>query len=483
MTTQVSLPNQAPTAKKAPLLPIVHIDHPALAQRFVADAARTGWHDGALWFVRQKRDKQAKLIPEWEVLRELAGQIKTHTLANIADYLEAFEAKAVQCGAVVHWAKDAEEHNRIVLGILRDNGVQRVVKSKSMLTEECHLNPYLQANGLQVVDTDLGEWIVQLREESPSHIVLPAIHIKKEEVGETFHQHIGTPEGNADPIFLTRAARKHLREEFLTAEAGITGVNFAIAETGGIVICTNEGNADLGVSIPNLHIACMGIEKLIPRFEDLAVFTRLLARSATGQPITTYTSHFHGPKVDGQLHIVIVDNGRSELRSSPEFHRSLHCIRCGACMNTCPVYRRSGGHSYSTTVPGPIGSILAPSTDPQLHQSLPFACTLCGSCTDVCPVKIDIHHQLLAWRGILAQRHILSWQKRWMMKWTAAILKRPWLYALGGRVARLSLRILPRWMIYHRANGWGKARELPVPPRRSFREEWKAKQSGVDKHS
>ena len=447
-------------------------DHPALANIFTSNPDRAHWHDGALWFVRQKRDRQAASIPEWETLRSLAAQIKTHTLANLGDYLEQFEKQATALGAVVHWAADAKEHNEIVLKILQDNQVKRVVKSKSMLTEECHLNPHLEANGIQVVDTDLGEWIVQLRNEPPSHIVLPAIHIKKEEVGETFHQHIGTPKGNADPDFLTGAARVHLRQRFVEADAGITGVNFAIAETGGFVVCTNEGNADLGASIPRLHIACMGIEKLIARAEDLAVFTRLLTRSATGQPITTYTSHFHGPIPGGQLHIVLVDNGRTNIRDSVEFHRSLHCIRCGACMNTCPVYRRSGGHSYSTTVPGPIGSILAPASDPEKHQSLPYACTLCGSCTDVCPVKIDIHHQLLAWRKVLAGKKIISWVKRMQMKIGGFILNSTGLYRLAGWSARTALRFLPRIFIYNPLNAWGKNRDLPPPPKESFRAQW-----------
>src|SRR5262249_38298293 len=209
-------------------------------------------------------------------------------------------------------------------------------KSKSMLTEECHLNPYLERHGISVVDTDLGEWIVQLREEHPSHIVLPAIHIKKEEVGELFHQKLGTEKGASDPKYLAEAARQRLRQEFMGADAGLTGVNFAVAETGGFVICTNEGNADLGVSLPKLHIACMGIEKLIPRAKDLGVFLRLLGRSATGQPITAYSSHFHGPAPGGELHIVLVDNGRSNILGSNEFRRSLHCIRCGACIDTCP---------------------------------------------------------------------------------------------------------------------------------------------------
>ncbi|HVX62709.1 MAG TPA: LUD domain-containing protein, partial [Pirellulales bacterium] len=332
------------------------MDHATRAAEFVADEPRTHWHDGALWFVRAKRDKAAHSLPEWELLRETASQIKAHAISRLADYLEEFERNAARLGAKVHWARDAEEHNQIVLGILQSHGAQRVVKSKSMLTEECHLNPYLERHGIQVVDTDLGERIVQLAGEPPSHIVLPAIHKKKEDVGEIFHRFLHTEAGASDPKYLTEAARRHLREKFVEADAGLTGVNFAVAETGGFVVCTNEGNADLGVSLPKLHIACMGVEKIIPRAKDLAVFLRLLARSATGQPITTYSSHFHGPRPGGELHIVLVDNGRSEILASDDFRRSLNCIRCGACMNTCPVYRRSGGHSYAATVPGPIGS-------------------------------------------------------------------------------------------------------------------------------
>ena len=445
-------------------------DHAPKAARFVANEPRAAWHDSALWFVRSKRDMAAAALPEWESLRERASQIKAHMVHRQADYLEQFARMAEQSGATVHWALDAEEHNKIVHGILEQHGAQRVVKSKSMLTEECHLNPYLEERGIEVVDTDLGERIVQLRNESPSHIVLPAIHIKKEEVGDCFHEHLGTEAGASDPDYLTEAARGHLREKFLQADVGITGVNFAIAETGGIVICTNEGNADLGVSLPKVHIACMGIEKLIPRVKDLGYFLRLLARSATGQPITTYSSHFRGPVEGGELHIILVDNGRTELRRSDQFRRSLNCIRCGACMNTCPVYRRSGGHSYTTTVPGPIGSILAPSRDAQRHHSLPYACSLCGSCSDVCPVKIDLHDQLLKWRGQIAERKLLHWQKRYAMKIASQVMRRTWLFRWLGGAARFAMRIAPRFVFYNRFNDWGRQRELPTPPKKSFRQ-------------
>ena len=446
------------------------MSHPALAQAFVDNRERAQWHDKALWFVREKRDRMASSVPEWELLRETASAIKRHTQSRMAEYLEQFEANAKKNGIIVHWATDAHEHNEIVLGILQKHHAKRLVKSKSMLTEECHLNPFLEGHGIEVIDTDLGERIVQLRKETPSHIVLPAIHIRKEEVGECFHEHLGTEKGASDPNYLTEAARNHLRERFCKADAGLTGVNFAIAETGGIVICTNEGNADLGVGLPKVHIACMGMEKLIPRAKDLSVFLRLLARSATGQPITTYTSHFHGPMPGYEMHVVIVDNGRSEILKSPEFRRSLDCIRCGACMNTCPVYRRSGGHSYESTVPGPIGSILTPLQTPQKHSSLPFACTLCGSCTDVCPVKIDLHQQLFTLRELLDNKRLIGTSKKLSMKLVSGVMSRTWLFNLLGGVARTSLRLLPRFMVYNALNPWGKQRELPDAPRKSFRQ-------------
>ncbi len=444
--------------------------HPQLAAEFIENKERAHWHDQSLWFVRSKRDKAVNQLPEWELLREQASQIKQHTVSDLPNLLEEFERNATARGVHVHWARNATEHNEIVHGILKQHNVSRVVKSKSMLTEECHLNPYLERHGIEIIDTDLGERIVQMQNMPPSHIVMPAIHIKKEEIGELFHEKLGTEKGATDPQYLTEAARQHLRQKFIQAEAGITGVNFAIAETGGFVVCTNEGNADLGTSLNKLHIACMGIEKLIPRAGDLSVFLRLLARSATGQPITTYSSHFHGPAPGQEMHIVLLDNGRSEISGSDEFRRSLNCIRCAACMNTCPVYRRSGGYSYSNTVPGPIGSILGPARDPKENSSLPFACSLCGSCTDVCPVKIDLHHQLLTWRKEIRIKGFLPFSKRISMKMMSWMMQAPKLYKLSGKLARWIVPKLPRFLLYNRLNDWGKQRELPEFPKQSFRE-------------
>ena len=445
--------------------------HAERAADFLRDPERARWHDASLWSLREKRDRAAAAVPDWEALREAAAAIKRHTLAALPFYLTRFEERARARGAVVHWARDGAEHNEIVEGLLREAGATRVVKSKSMLTEECGLNPWLEARGIELVDTDLGERIVQLRRERPSHIVMPAIHLRRQEIGELFHAELGTPAGLDDPTRLTLAARADLRRRFLGAQAGITGVNFAIAETGGIVVCTNEGNADLGTALPPLHIACMGIEKLIPRAADLSVFLRLLARSATGQAQTAYTSHFHGPRPGGALHVVLVDNGRSALRARDDFADALACIRCGACMNTCPVFRRSGGHSYDAVIPGPIGSVLEPARAPAAHASLPYACTLCGSCRDVCPVRIDLPKQLLAWRSELLDRAPHAAARRAGLRVARFGFEHARLYTALGALARWLARALPERWLSGPWNPWTRGRALPRIPRRSFRAE------------
>ncbi len=444
--------------------------HAQAAKEFLSNGPRTEWHSQALWYVRQKRDLQKDEIADWEDLREQASAIKEHTLSNLDQYLEEFESKALKNGIRVHWAVNAQEHNNMVLKILQQADVRKLVKSKSMLTEECHMNPFLEKKGIEVIESDLGERIIQFAEQDPSHIVLPAIHLKKEEVGKLFERKLDTESGNYDPQYLMGAVRKHLREHFLSAEVAMTGVNFAIAESGGFVVCTNEGNADMGVHHASIHIASMGIEKVIPRKEHLAVFLRLLARSATGQPVTTYTSHFQKPAKDKEIHLIIVDNGRSEHLGKDKFWRALKCIRCGACLNTCPVYRLSGGHSYGYTIPGPIGSILTPRVDLKQYSDLPYASSLCGSCTDVCPVKIEIHEQLYQWRQEVNEQHQLSGTKKLGLRLMGRIVARPRLYHKSGKFARIALRISPRFLIYNRMNPWGRSRDLPAPPKQSFQE-------------
>ena len=449
--------------------------HADAAAKFLDDTKGAKAHDDALWFIREKRDT-ASDIPEWEALRDAGAALKAHAMGSLAALLEAFEARATAAGVTVHWARNAAEHNTIVLDILRSHNTKRVSKSKSMLTEECGLNEHLGAAGIEVIDTDLGERIVQLAGEAPSHIVAPAIHWRREQVAELFHRKFGTPINESSPEALAAAARVHLRDVLLHADAAITGANALVAETGGVVVCTNEGNADLGMHSAPVHIVCVGIEKIVATLDDLAVVLRLLARSATGQPITVYTTHVTAPRAGAEMHVVLVDNGRSARLADAEFRSALHCIRCGACLNTCPIYRRSGGYSYGHVIPGPIGAILAPAVNLEQHKSLPFASTLCGSCGDVCPVRIDIPGQLLAWRGRIARAGKLSPTYRSGMRYVGQTLGNVERFARAGRRLRWALRAIP-WLLRGRWNPWTRVgRSLPDAPAESFRE-W-AKRTG-----
>lgn len=312
-----------------------------LGARFIKDTAHRQSHDRCLWEARMRRDRVAASIPEWEDMREAASQIKLHTLSHLDEYLEEFERNATARGIHIHWALDADEHNRIVAEILQSHKVKVVTKSKSMLTDECGLRPYLEDLGMEVYEADLGERIQQLDDQPPSHIVMPAIHKLRGDVARLFAEKMGSDPDNDDPHYLNGVMREHMRPNYVRVDAGLSGVNFAVAETGGIVVCTNEGNADISANVPPLFVASMGIEKVIPSKADLALFVRLLSRSALGFDITQYTSHYHSPRAGQEMHIVIVDNGRS-ARLASEYHEVLKCIRCGACMNTCPVFRRTG---------------------------------------------------------------------------------------------------------------------------------------------
>ena len=386
--------------------------HSIAAEKFLSNPAKVTRHDQTFWSVRAKRDVLAYELKEWEQLRDAASNIKKHTVTHLADYLEEFERNATANGAIVHWAKDADEYNDIVMQIMREHSVKTVVKGKSMLTEECHLNENLIRNGIDVVETDLGERILQLMNLPPSHIIMPAIHITREQVKENFAEKgilekngqqgaesMGCSdktqlEAEADPTYLTRCARYHLRDNFMKAECGMTGANFAIASTGEIVVCTNEGNADMSTSVPTLHIASVGIEKIIPNYDAMGVFQRLLARHGTGQATTVYTSHFRKPRPGGEFHIILVDNGRSSILANPQHWQTLKCMRCGACMNTCPVYRRSMGYSYTYFIPGPIGINLGMLKDKDANYHNCSACSLCLSCENVCPVQVDLGTQI-----------------------------------------------------------------------------------------
>ncbi len=444
------------------------VDQGEAAARFIAAPEHEKMHDERLWDLRQKRDREMHGIPEWEELRSLASAIKEHTLTHLDEYLDQFEANARSNGIHVHWARDGAEHNQIVHAILRDHGAKFLIKSKSMLTEECGFRPYMASVGVEVIETDLGERIQQLDNEDPSHVVVPAVHKLRTDVAQVFSRTIGTDPGNSDVHYLAEAQREATRPLILGADAGMTGCNFAVAETGTFVVCTNEGNADLSANVPKLHIASIGIEKIIPRLEHLAVFIRLLSRSALGSPITQYTSHFRGPRRGGEMHVVLVDNGRSERLGMEEFWTSLKCIRCGACMNTCPVYRRSGGLSYGATYSGPIGLIIDPTFNARKYSNLPFASTLNGSCSNVCPVKINIHEQIYAWRRVLVERHETPLAKRAAMSAAGALLSRPAAYRAAIAAAGTALAHLPQFVIYNGLNAWGKHREVPHPPKQTF---------------
>ncbi len=448
-------------------------DHAALAEVFIKDEERVDWHDGALWYIREKRDIASKQIPEWEQLREAASKIKSNVISNLHDYLLQFEANLIKNGVKVHWAANAEEHNAIVYSILKAKEINQMVKSKSMLTEECQLNEYLEERGIEVVNSDLGEYIQQIDNEPPSHIVLPCIHKRKEEIGELFHEHLGTEKGLSDPTLLTRVARKHLRNIFNSRRAALTGVNFAVADTGEFVVCTNEGNADMGAHLSEVQIASMGLEKIIPQKKHLGIFLRLLSRSATGQPITIYSSHYKKPREGQEMHLILVDAGRTRQLGRPDFRDSLKCIKCGACMNTCPVYRKSGGLSYHNTISGPIGAILAPNLDMKKHADLPYASTLCGSCSNVCPVKINIHEQLYKWRQVIVKEGYAANTKALGMKAMAWTLSSPGTFTTAGKAGRWFLHNIP-FVVNNRFNPWYKQREMPEGPKESFAE-WYAK--------
>jgi L-lactate dehydrogenase complex protein LldF len=456
------------------------VDQAGNALAFLEDETHEHAFDTLIWGLREQRDAAAREVPEWEQLRDLASQIKEHTLADLAHYLELFEARAKRNGVHVHWARDAHEHNQIVYDILQSRGVEHLVKSKSMLTEECDTRAFLEQRGIEVTETDLGERIQQLDGEPPSHIVGPAFQKTPQDVADLFHRVYGSDQDNADAVYLAQVMREHTRPLILRARAGMTGANFAVAETGAIVTVTNEGNADLSANVPELRICSVGIEKVVPGVEQLAVFIRLLTRSATGERITQYTSHFAAPRAGGQMHVVLVDNGRSERLADERFWPSLKCIRCGACMNTCPVYRRSGGLSYGSTYMGPIGIIVMPSFDIHRHSELPFASTINGSCSNVCPVHINIHEQIYQWREVMDAEGEFSTTKKAAMRVADKLLSSPKAFRAAAEAGEAALKVMPHFAIYNRLNAWGRRRDVPSPVAETFHQWYARNRMGDD---
>lgn len=416
-------------------------------------------------------------IPCFEQWREEAHAIKRFAIANLDKLLVEFERNITARGATVLYAADAEEANRHVLDIARENGVGTVVKAKSMVSEEMELNHKLEAAGIRAVETDLGEYLVQLAGQRPIHIVTPALHLSAADVGELFQEKLGEPY-TAEHRELTNIARKHLRQDFVQADMGTSGVNFAIADTGTICVVENEGNQGLSTAAPRVHVALMGIEKVIPSIRHLPVFLHLLGRSGTGQKLTTYTHLIHGATPGRKLYVVILDNGRTNVLKDPAARASLFCIRCGACLNACPVYRRTGGWAYGWVYPGPIGAILTPHlVGLDKAGTLPFASSLCGACGEVCPVKIDIPHQLvhLRHRAVNEPSPANSWTDRLTWKMWAWAMRGPRRYALAMGLVRLGVK-MARFLPWHpgKLGAWTRGRELPqVPAGPSFRAWWK----------
>ncbi len=428
-----------------------------------------------------RRDAFAE-FPLGEALRAQAREIKKRTLDALDHHLDELAASIERRGGVVHWASDAAEAQEIILGLARERAARVAVKSKSMTTEEIGLNEALVAAGVEPVETDLGEYIIQIARDAPSHIIAPAIHMTKDQISDLFQREHGTPRRERHEE-LTREARSLLRAKFLEADIGITGANFAVAETGTIAIVENEGNVRLSTSLPACHIAVMGMEKVIPDMESLGVFLRILARSATGQKMSSYVSLITGPRrereEDGptEFHLVILDNGRSEMLADPKLREALTCIRCGACLNVCPVYSRAGGHAYGWVYPGPIGAVVSPSLLGHANaRPLPFASSLCGACADVCPVKIDLPHLLLAQREKIIQAAITSWTERVVVRVFGLITRSAARYRAVSRITRWLSPLFTRRGRVHWAPGlspWIRTRDFPALSRETFRQRWR----------
>src|SRR5438876_1276889 len=432
-----------------------------------------------------RRQQAIERLPEFEALREEGRQIKDHTLAHLDFYLELYERNVTAAGGTVHWARAAAEAREAVLGICRSVGAKIVTKGKSMVAEEIALNDHLEANGITPVETDLGEYIIQLRHEPPSHIIAPAIHLMKEQVAEAFraaHTELDPDRSLIDPRALCDEARTVLRPRFLAADVGITGANFIIAETGSSIIVTNEGNGDLTQILPRVHIVVTGIEKIVPTLEDAATLLRLLARSATGQEFSSYTTISTGPRRAGDLdgpqeyHVVLVDNGRSALLGG-EFQDMLRCLRCAACLNHCPVYAAVGGHAYGWVYPGPMGAVLTPAlVGVEEAGHLPNASTFCGRCESVCPVKIPLPRMMRHWREREFARRLSPPAYRSGLRLWAWVAQRPALYhalaGMAGRVLGWAGRHRGRFRRLPLAQGWTSVRDLPAPEGRSFHSLW-----------
>lgn len=437
-----------------------------------------------------KRAEAAARLPEFEALRDHGRDLKNHILQHLDFYLERFEEKVKAQGGQVHWARDAGQARAVVLQICRSVNARTVTKGKSMVSEEIALNDYLEQHGLQIQETDLGEYIIQLRGEHPSHIIAPAIHLSKDQVADAFqepHEQYGfgrrSQDAEIDIRALLNEARQVLRDKFLAADVGITGANFCVAETGSTVIVTNEGNGDLTQILPKVHIALTSIEKVVPNLEDLSVFLRLLARSSTGQETSVYTTFSSGPRraddIDGpeQFHVVLLDNGRSDMLGG-DFHEMLRCIKCAACMNHCPVYGAVGGHAYGWVYPGPMGAVLTPQfVGIEQARHLPNASTFCGRCEAVCPVRIPLPKLMRHWREREFEKHLQPKAFRRGLRLWSYFARRPRIYRMASAMAARALKTLARGSGSIKrlplASGWTVWRDMPAPEGRTFQQQWR----------
>ncbi|BCY07403.1 LutB/LldF family L-lactate oxidation iron-sulfur protein [Actinoplanes sp. L3-i22] len=470
MTTFLGMPATAPRG-------VGHLrgdeSFPAAAHKALADDQLRRNLRHATTTIRGKSGRVIAELPDWQELRSAGSAIKADVMSRLPELLEELEARVTERGGVVHWAADANEANAIVVDLVRRTGSERVIKVKSMATQEIALNEALEAAGIQPVETDLAELIVQLGNDKPSHILVPAIHRNRSEIREIFLAAMPgvDPDLTDDPPVLAAAARKYLRETFLSTKVAISGANFGIAETGTLAVVESEGNGRMCLTLPETLITVMGIEKIVPTWQDLEVFLQLLPRASTGERMNPYTTMWTGVTPgDGpqNFHLVLLDNGRSAVLADPAGRSALHCIRCSACLNVCPVYERTGGHAYGSVYPGPIGAILSPQlTGIEDNASLPFASSLCGACFDACPVKIDIPAILVHLRN--QAPHPRS--ERAAMRAAAYTMDRPKLYASAQRAAKLA-RIAGRRGRGLPLGGWTDARDLPEFPQQTFRDWW-----------
>ncbi|MCC0028757.1 MAG: iron-sulfur cluster-binding protein [Brucellaceae bacterium] len=438
----------------------------------------------------EKRRKSVDALPEFDALRDASRDIKNHALAHLDLYLEAWEKKVTEAGGHVHWAENAEQARQIVLDICRKRNARTVTKGKSMITEEIELNDFLEANAIAPVETDLGEYIIQLRGEHPSHIIAPAVHVNQDQVEEDFrrvHTHLAKDRDLTQPESLLNEARGVLRQKYFEADVGITGANFLVAETGSSVIVTNEGNGDLTQLLGKCHVVVTSLEKIVPTLEDVSQILRVLARSATGQEMSVYTTFSTGPKRKGdpdgpeEYHVVLLDNGRSSMLGT-QFQDMLRCIRCGACMNHCPVYHAVGGHAYGWVYPGPMGAVLTPSlVGVENGGQLPNASTFCGRCESVCPMRIPLPKMMRHWREREFERHLGSATARNGIRAWAWVARRPKLYhlatSIGIPLMSAAGSIRGRFRRLPLASGWTKYRDFPAPQGRTFLQEWKQRES------